>query len=118
MANIYCKRASNGQIKFYLQANGKEYYLFQQAYYTSVWNYFSSGVEIHQVFNKSGKHSYALRKTKMKLPAYIQYVEREEGVFVLNKTKEKGVQEKGKRKRGKCRIGCYNWRKDVLADIV
>ena len=117
MANIYCKTIGANQISFYLRADGKEYFLCKQRYYKSLWDYFSGGVDIHALFTKSGKHSYAIREVKMKLPAYVQYVEREEGVRVLNKTIKKGDCQIGKTKLQQSRAGHYNWRNDHLAVV-
>ena len=117
MANIYCKTMGVDQVGFYLRADGKEYFLCKQRYYKSLWDYFSGGADIHSLFSRSGKHSHAIREAKMKLPAYIEYVEREEGVRVLNKTLSKGDCQIGTAKRRKSKAGNYNWHSDDLAVI-
>ena len=118
MANVYCKTQGANQVSFYLWANGHEYFLCKQRYYTSLWMYFSGGVEIHSLFTKSGKHSHSVREAKMKLQSYIEYVEREEGFQILDKTVAKCDVKGGKEKRYKCREAGYNWRKDRLAEII
>lgn len=118
MANVICKTVGNNQVGFYLQDGGKEYFLCKQRYYRSAWDYFVGGVHLDELFNKSGKHSHAIREVKMKLPAYIEYVEREEGVRVLKKTKAKGEDRIGTEKRRKSKNCGYNWRNDRVAEIV
>ena len=91
MASIYCKTADRN---------------------------FAGGVDLHSLFSKSGKHSYVIREVKLKLPAYVEYVEREEGVCVLDKTISKGDFRIGEEKRRKSRAGNYNWRSDNLATVL
>ena len=117
MSSVYCKTVGADQVGFYLQTSGKEYFLCKQRYYGSLWRYFSGGVDINALFTKSGKHSHAIREVKMKLPAYIQYVEREEGIRVLDKTMEKANVKVGLKKRRQDREASYNWRNDKLAEI-
>ena len=117
MSSVYCKTVGVDQVGFYLQASGKEYFLCKQRYYVSLWKYFSGGVDINALFTRSGKHSHVIRETKMKLPAYIQYVEREEGIRVLDKTMEKANVKVGLKKRRQDREASYNWRNDKLAEI-
>jgi hypothetical protein len=117
MSIIYCKTVGANEVGFYLQAAGKEYFLCRQRYYGSLWNYFAGGVDIHALFSKSGKHSYIVREVKMKLPAYIQYVEREEGIHVLDKSLQKADLHIGLKKRHQSKNASYNWRNDSLAKI-
>lgn len=117
MSNVYCKTVGANEVAFYLEVFGKEYFLCKQRYYGSLWNYFAGGVALHSLFTKSGKHSHAIREVKRKLPAYIQYVEREEGIRVLDKSMEKTDLKVGKNKRYQSKNASYNWRNDGLADI-
>ena len=117
MATIFCKTESFNQIGFYLQSKGKTYFLCYQRFYKSVWDYFAGGVELDALFSKSGKHSYAVRAVKAKLPAYIEYVEREEGVRVLDKTIAKGNGQIGAKKRRESKVCNYDWRCDQQAKI-
>ena len=117
MARIYCKTMGANQVGFYLQADGKEYFLCKQRFYASLWEYFSGGVELHSIFTKAGKHSHAIREVKRKLPAYVEYIEREEDVRVLSKSPAKEDFRIGEAKRRRSREGYYNWRKDRLAVV-
>jgi hypothetical protein len=118
MATIYCKSLGVGQVGFYLRERGKEHFLCSQRYYASMWSYFSGGVNVNSLFKKSGKHSHAVREAKRKLPAYVQYIEREEGICVLNKTiaKRNGQAERAKYQKGQ--VSDYNWHSDCLDAIV
>ena len=116
MSSVFCKTVGENQVGFYLQVADKEYFLCKQRYYGSMWRYFSGGVDIHDLFTKAGKHSHAVREAKMKLPAYIQYVEREEGIRVLDKSMKK-ADLVGLKKRRESKEASYNWRNDRLAEI-
>ena len=118
MSSVYCRTIGKNQVGFYLRADQKEYFLCKQRYYSSMWRYFAGGVDISALFTKSGKHSHAIREAKMKLPAYIQYVEREEGIKVLDKSIKKAEVQLGRKKRRESKETSYNWRNDGLAEIV
>ena len=118
MSSIYCKTLGRNQVGFYLQTDKKEYFLCKQRYYSSMWKYFAGGVDVNALFTKTGKHSHAIRETKMKLPAYIQYVEREEGIQVLDKSIKKAESQVGWKKLRESKETAYNWRNDRLAKIV
>lgn len=117
MATVYCKKIDANQVGFYLRVKGKDFFLCKQRYYKSLWDYFSGGADINSLFTKSGEHSHSIREVKIKLPAYVEYVEREEGVQVLKKTICKGDYQNSKRKLQEKRAGHYNWRNDNLAVI-
>ena len=117
MATIYCKTESADKLGFYLEADGKSYFLCRQRYYGSTWRYFSCGVNVDQVFSKGGKHSYAVRALKLKLPACIEYVEREYGVSVLNKTIQKHDARAYSNKNGAYKRRPYRWREDEDAQV-
>jgi hypothetical protein len=117
MATIFCKTESFNQIGFYLQSKGKTYFLCYQRFYKSVWDYFAGGVKLNSLFSRAGKHSHAIRAVKLKLPAYIEYVEREEGVRVLDKTIAKGNGQIGAKKRRESKVCSYDWRSDEQAKI-
>ena len=117
MSSIYCRTLGADQVGFYLQADKKEYFLCKQRYYGSMWRYFAGGVDVNALFTKSGKHSHAIREAKMKLPAYIQYVEREQGIQVLDKSIKK-TDVVGLKKRRESKEATYNWRNDRFAEIV
>ena len=111
MTKIFCKTVAKGTQAFFVQVNGKNYYLFQQAFKRSNKEYFAGGVEIHSISKFSNVHSTAVRDTLDKLPAYIRYVESEHGVSIYEKTKLKEKRQKLKTayKRTPFLLNQYNW---------
>ena len=98
--SILCKTTSKGQQSLYLQADGKEYYLFSQNYRSSVKDYYQTYVILDRALDYSANTGEAVRKTMEKLRAYIPYIEKEYGVCVLNKTKK--AQRPNKTGRRRC----------------
>lgn len=88
MEKIICKTTAKGVQSFYLRCNKCEYYLFSQPYRVSVKEYFRFGLPIKECSNYSSR-SYAVRKTLDKIYSHIRYVEKEYGIAVLEKTKQK-----------------------------
>lgn len=87
---IYCKPTSQGTHSFYLVVDGIEYFLFCQSYRKGVHHYFSKGVSIARSLDYSrGSGDTAVLKTMEKMKMYIKYVEKENGIKVLEKTKKK-----------------------------
>ena len=86
---IYCKTTGKGQQSYYLTVDGKDYFLFTQAFRRSNKEVFSKGVTIDEALRWQGQHSESVIRTMRKLPSYIRYVEQEYGIVVLNKTKKK-----------------------------
>ena len=117
MATISCQTAKPDLISFYLEAGNKKYLLCNYRYYTSVWNYFVGGSPISSVFSKAGKHSHALRAIKRKLPAYLQYVEKEEGIAVLQKTQQKRDKRAFSSKKQAYKRQRFDWRKAVAEEF-
>ena len=85
---VLCKELERGRLTFYALVDGKEYFLFQQDYKSSVNNYFCSGVTVDKVNSYSQAHSHVVRKVLDKLPSYLHYIEKEYGVDIYNKTKQ------------------------------
>ena len=100
--SILCKTTSKGQQCLYLQADGKEYYLFSQNYRSSVKDYYQTNVILDRALDYSANTGEAVRKTMEKLRTYIPYVEKEYGVCVLNKTKKAQQPKKTGRKYSDC----------------
>jgi hypothetical protein len=86
---IYCKPTEKGMHSFYLINGDEEYYLFSQAYRRSVANYYGRGVLFDNAIKYSKAHNdSAITRTMTKLPMYIRYIEKEYGIYVLDKTKK------------------------------
>ena len=84
---IYCEATAKGVHSFYLVQDGKEHFLFHQNYRRGVAAYFKRGVVLKDAFDfgRAG-HDSAVMRTMQKLPAYIRYVEKENGIEVLDRT--------------------------------
>ena len=89
---IYCQLSDKGMHEFYLQISGNTYYLFSQSYKKSVHLFYGGSVRLNDAldFGKSRRDN-AIVRTMRKLPMYIRYVEKENGIAVLNKTKKQHV---------------------------
>ena len=94
---IICRTTAKDTASFYIRSGNKQYFLFNQPFRRSVKQFFQNGVLLNRALDPS--HAYgnrALIRTMRKLPAYIRYIEKEEGVLFFTQTKRK--QEKLKRK--------------------
>lgn len=89
MDKTFCKTTSKGVQSFYLSVNNKDYFLFSQAYRVTVREHFRYGLSINECLDYRQTKSCAVRRTLDKLKVYIPYVEKEYGVAVFNKTKNK-----------------------------
>lgn len=96
-AKIYCRTIEKGRQAFYLIADKKEYYLFTQNYRVSVKKYFAKGVGIYAISDYKAAVGEAVRHTLDKLAGYVDYVEKEYGIAVMEKTKQRAA------KNGKAR---------------
>ena len=109
-AKIICKTVEKGQQAFFVKAEGKEYFLFQQDFRKSVKDFFQNGVNVNGVNDYSSAHSTAVRKTLDKLPTYLHYIEKEYGIEIYKKTKEsKSLKKLKPYKRQSFRWQDYAW---------
>ena len=110
-AKVYCKTVAKGIQAFYVNANGKEYFLFEQDYRVSNKEFFRHGYYITDKVDYSKVTSTAVRKTLKKLPSYVKYVEKEYGISIYEKTKlkEKCQKLKTPYKRTPFLWNQYNW---------
>lgn len=87
---IYCKATECGVHSFFMVSNGQEYYLFSQDYRRGVQQYYSKGVSLDESINFSKSHKdSAIERTMSKIPMYIQYIEKEYGIAILERTKKR-----------------------------
>jgi hypothetical protein len=88
---IICRDSSiKGIINFYAEDDTRSYFLFQQKFRHSTYNFYKKGIPMRQAFSHRTTHrdkaiAYVIRR----LPAQISYVEKEYGVAILNRTKAK-----------------------------
>ncbi len=87
---IRCEVASNDFLSFYLDTPEGSFFLFHQAYKSSAYSYYGRGVRLQEAldFSKSHRNTVVL-KIMQKLPSYIKYVEKEQGIVVLEQTERK-----------------------------
>lgn len=92
---VFCEVSRQGVHSLYLLFEGKRYYLFSQNYRKSVQDFFSNPVPLNETMDFSkAHHDTALMKTFSKISIYGQYVEKEQGIEVYEKTKKKKSKEK------------------------
>ena len=88
--SVFCNVSAGSKHDFYLLINGREYYLFTQAFRRGVSNYFKSGISLKDALDfTKAKGDWALLHTMEKLPLYIKYVESDNGLEVLKMTVRK-----------------------------
>lgn len=86
---IYCK-TTEGTDSFYVSAGDKLLYLFSQPRRMHVESYFCGGIRLKNAMDHTkARRDAALLRTMDKIPVYIRRVEKEEGIEILEKTKEK-----------------------------
>ncbi len=107
---IICKETKRGTLSFYAVINSREYFLFQQVFKKTVYDYFINGVNVNSTTNYSSAHSHTVRKTLDKLPSYLRYIEKEYDVEIYEKTKDyKNVKKSKPYKRQAFRWQDYAW---------
>ena len=83
---IYCRRVKDNRdmIDFFIEASGRSVFLFRQHYATTVYERFKNGCRLEEAlkFKKVGR---AMENFNEKLPKYIRYIEKEEGIKILEK---------------------------------
>lgn len=87
---IFCEVTDKGIHSFYLKRGREKYFLFCQNYRKGVHEYYSGGVTIDESMNYAKSHNdCAIRRTMTKIPKYIKYAEKEFGVEVMRRTKQR-----------------------------
>ena len=92
---IYCRTESKGVHTFYLESIYGDYFLFCQDYRTGVNQYFKRGVTLEEATDyKKSRFDNAIIRTMSKLYMYIRYVEKENGIEILNQTIKKNARKR------------------------
>ncbi len=108
---IKCKKEKKGVHSFYINYNGKDYYLFTQDYHKGVNNYFSRGVSLDKALNcRTANGDFRVMKTMEKLKPYIKYIEKEYNIKILKNTINRRLVNKTKKHYN---IGYYSCLEDV-----
>lgn len=80
---IYCK-STKDNLEFYVNANGRNYFLFMQSFDYPAYHRFKKGVELGDALSpKKRRSSHTIKKVCEKLPGYIKYIEQEYGISLL-----------------------------------
>ena len=90
-AKVFCKTVAKGRQAFYVNANGKEYFLFEQDFRASNKKFFRKGYYLTDKVDYSKIISTAVRNTLSKIPIYVKYIEAEYGIAIYEKTKAKNL---------------------------
>ncbi len=107
MDTINCRRNHQRGHNFYLEHDGKEYYLFSQDYHRGVNIYFSRGVSLEDALDpKKARRDHCVIKTMSKMRPYIRYIEKEFNLQVLDNTKRKSLP---RRKSAHQERRAYEW---------
>ena len=89
MTKIYY-RAIKGEHVFYIDTSRNTYYLFTQPKRRGVAKFYRGGVILDRAINHGiGRRDYAIHKTMNKLVQQIEYIEKENNIIILKKTKKK-----------------------------
>ena len=86
---IICKDSkTKGIINFYAEDKTGSYFLFQQKFRHSTYEFYKNGVPMSRAFSHKKTHDdKAIACVIKKLPAQIAYAEKEYGIAILNKSK-------------------------------
>ncbi len=94
---ISCRVNRRGNHNFYVEHNGREYYLFTQDYHLGVDDFFSGGISLRNAMDFTLSHrDFYIQHTMEKLNPYIRYVEQENGISILERRRH------DKRKKARC----------------
>ena len=87
---VFCTPTSKGTHSFYLTYEGEDYFLFHQNFRKGVHKFYSDGVSLNTALKFALAHGdNAILHTMEKLPVYIRYIEKENGIAVLEQTVKK-----------------------------
>lgn len=87
---IICKGQPN-QVAFFLDYNGKRYFLFTQKYNRSVFNHFRNGVHISKMLEHHSNENKIYSKTIQRINMMVKYIEREYDIQVFKNSCKKLV---------------------------
>ncbi len=86
---IICRNSdTKGVINFYVTAGSESYFLFQQKFRHSIYEYYKKGIPVRMAFSHKNVHrDTAIENVIKRLPAQLAYAEREYGICILNKSR-------------------------------
>ena len=77
---VYCRTVAKGIQEYYLEVDGKRYYLFEQDYRVSNRDYFKDGVDVNKIGDFRNVRSESVRMTLDKLPKYLKKLDKRYGL--------------------------------------
>lgn len=88
---IVCRNSNvKGVLNFYAVVRTEEYFLFQQKFRHSIYEFYKNGVPVRRMFDYKLAHDdRAIQNVIKRLPAQIAYAEKEHGICILNKTRQR-----------------------------
>lgn len=84
-AKVFCKTVAKGTQSYFVNVEGKNYFLFSQNFRKSNKEFFAKGVSIDKLNDYSCVHSTSVKKTLDKLHTYLRYIEKEYNVSIYSK---------------------------------
>lgn len=88
-AKIYCRPVAKDVHEFFLVANGKKFYLFEQRFHMTNHLYFKKGVAVDNIGDFSKAKSVTVKNTLEKLPKYIKKAAKRYGIELETKSKRR-----------------------------
>lgn len=90
---IICKNSdTKGIITFYAENKEESYFLFQQKFRRSSYEFYKKGIRMTQAFSYKRTHrDKAIQNVIRRLPAQIAYIEKEYSISILDKTRKKAA---------------------------
>ena len=86
---VICTAPPGEGLRFYLDVGDSRYFLFNQRYRSGVERYFGKGVNLNVAITDKATRDDCVKKIISKLPPYIRYIEKENGIAILNQTIKK-----------------------------
>lgn len=109
---VFCRTVEKGVQAFFVEADGRKYFLFRQDFRKGVKRHFEKGVAIDDL----GDYSRAdanVRRTLDKLPIAIRALEKRTGIAVYRRTKNRAEGKKNGYKRQAFRLHGIDRQDDV-----
>lgn len=93
---IYCRPVAQDVHEFYLVANNRKYYLFEQKFSMANHRYFKKGVAVEDLSDFSKTTAVPVRNTLEKLPKYVKKTAKRYGLDLSQKRAKPQTKEKHK----------------------
>lgn len=106
---VFCRTVEKGVQAFFVEADGRKYFLFRQNFRQGVKRHFEGGVAIDDLGDYS-RADASVRRTLDKLPIAIRALEKREGIAVYQRTKDRADGKKnGYKRQSRTLRGIGSW---------